>query len=172
MVDILVLSDTHLKRPADIPPIVLAQAEKSDFIIHAGDFTQIEILERLEETGEVIAVRGNMDGSAFKGRLPDKQVIKIEGVSIGIMHGAGPPHRVPYLARAAFKSASIIVYGHSHVPDVSKSGDVLMFNPGSTRDPRSFPLPTYGQIQLEGRHFKARVVRLNGEIELSLDGDF
>lgn len=58
---IAILSDTHnLLRPE-----VIEYLRGSDCILHGGDISRQEILDRLEESAPVKAVRGNNDKDGF-----------------------------------------------------------------------------------------------------------
>ena len=61
---IAVTSDTHHgDKTGNLPSLLLKELEKRnpDLILHAGDVTSAELLERLEGFAPTIAVRGNAD---------------------------------------------------------------------------------------------------------------
>ena len=66
--DIAIISDTHLPRGSRALPEACAERLRAaDLIIHAGDFSQLEVLEELKEFGPVIAVYGNTDDALSTG---------------------------------------------------------------------------------------------------------
>ena len=69
-----VISDTHGR----FPPQVEAAFADMDLIIHAGDFDTDEVLAQFKETGELKAVRGNMDHQSDLLRLPKSEVVRRE----------------------------------------------------------------------------------------------
>lgn len=147
-----VVSDTHgLLRPQIAP--VLAGVER---VLHLGDVGDASILRVLEKIAPVTAVRGNVDRSGPCGRLPETDVLLLEGHYIYMLHDIGTLHLDP--AAAKF---SAVLYGHSHKPSVERRKGVLYFNPGSC-GPRRFQLPvTVGLLTVEdGAAPEARVIDL------------
>jgi uncharacterized protein len=64
--------------------------------------------------------------------------------------------------RAAFPSAELVVFGHSHIPlDQSQPG-LRIFNPGSPTDKRRQPNRTLGVLEIaDGTLTDARIVDLD-----------
>jgi putative phosphoesterase len=129
-VKIGVLSDTHLPAPDDeLRRCVEDLFSDAAMIFHAGDLTQISVLDVFKEK-PCIAVRGNMDRGEAKG-LPGKQVVEVGGVRIGLIHGWGSPWGLENRILKEFKDVHVIVFGHTHKPtSISKNG-VFLFNPGA-----------------------------------------
>ena len=97
------ISDTHIPdRARQIPEKVLQSFENVDLIIHAGDLTTMDVINKLEETAPVVAIQGNMDRVAGLD-LPKARVIECEGVKIGVAHGEVYPRadtqQLLYLAK-------------------------------------------------------------------------
>ena len=159
MTKIGVISDTHIPTAAKtIPENLLERLEDKDMIIHAGDHEIKSALKTLQKLGEVVAVRGNMD--RFRD-LPRKMVLDIEGISIGVMHGDGPPHGLQDRIRMEFKEVDCIVYGHTHSPQNEVVDDILMFNPGSPTDKRWAPYNSFGVLDVsKGSGVRGMIVRL------------
>ena len=56
------ISDTHIPdRRVKLPEKVLETFENVDLILHAGDITSQRVIDELEKSGPVIAVKGNRD---------------------------------------------------------------------------------------------------------------
>lgn len=147
-----VVSDTHgLLRPEVIPE--LAGVEH---ILHLGDVGDPAILKSLEGVAPVTAIRGNIDHSGPCSRLPETEVLLLEGHYIYMLHDLHMLHLDP----AAAKFAAVL-FGHSHQPGIRRHKGVLYFNPGSC-GPRRFELPvTLGLLTLESNaEPKARIVDL------------
>jgi len=144
---IAVLSDTHVRSVREIPPRIVDALLGVDLIVHAGDFTTLEVLEGLRQLGEVWAVRGNMDSAELQGLLPGKELLVVEGKKIGITHGSGGPWGIERRVRAVVGKVDVIIYGHTHESKNKLVGDVLFFNPGQARD--SFGILTIGE-DIEG----------------------
>jgi len=126
-----VVSDTHgLLRPE--VATALAGVER---ILHLGDVGKASVLKALEEIAPVTAVRGNVDRDGVCGRLPETEVLLLEGCYIYMLHDLKTLHLDP----AAGKFAAVL-FGHTHVPNFYRKKGVLYFNPGSC-GPRRFELP-------------------------------
>jgi uncharacterized protein len=125
-----VVSDTHgLLRPQVLP--LLAGAE---CILHLGDVGNAKILQTLREIAPVTAVRGNVDVEGSCARLPETEVLLMDGAYIYLLHDIERLHLDP----AAAKFAAVL-YGHSHKAEIRHHKGVLYFNPGSC-GPRRFNL--------------------------------
>ena len=144
---IAVLSDTHVRSVREISPRIVEALLGVDLIVHAGDFTTLEVLEGFRQLGEVWAVRGNMDSAELQGLLPEKELLVVEGKKIGITHGSGGPWGIERRVRAVVGKVDVIIYGHTHESKNKLVGDVLFFNPGQARD--SFGILTIGE-DIEG----------------------
>jgi putative phosphoesterase len=129
---IAVLADTHVNRPEYLPKKILDAISMVDLIIHAGDFTDLQVLKELKRLREVKAVHGNMDSAELKTVLPVKEILEIENKRIGITHGSGSPWGIEERVRKMFESdrIDIIVYGHSHQSRNEVINGILFFNPG------------------------------------------
>lgn len=142
---IAVLADTHANKLEYLPKKMIKALSTVDLIIHAGDFTDVQILNELKQLGEVKAVHGNMDSRELKAVLPFKEIVEIEDKRIGITHGSGAPWGIEDRVRKVFESdrVDIIVYGHSHQSQNKTIKDILFFNPGKAAD--SFGIITIDQ---------------------------
>lgn len=135
-----VVSDTHgLLRPE-----VLPRLDGVESILHLGDVGDPQILDTLREIAPVTAVRGNIDRSGPCSRLPETEVLLIEGGYIYLLHDISTLHLDP----AAAKFAAVL-YGHSHKAEIRRHKGVLYFNPGSC-GPRRFNLAvTIGFLHMD-----------------------
>ena len=104
-------------------------------IIHAGDIGTLSVLQDLELIADVVAVRGNTDRGEGARSLKESEHLELGGNRIYIIHDLGSlPLTVPAAA------VDIVIYGHSHMPDIRYRDGVLYLNPGSA-GPRRFGLP-------------------------------
>ena len=135
-----VVSDTHgLLRPEVRPALAGVEC-----ILHLGDVGDPDILKTLATVAPVTAIRGNVDRSGPCSRLPETEVLLLEGHYIYMLHDVQTLHLDP----AAAKFAAVL-YGHSHKPHIAHRKGVLYFNPGSC-GPRRFELPVaIGMLTLE-----------------------
>ncbi len=126
-----VISDTHLSEPSkELYGLMEGVFADVSTILHAGDLTNIEILEAF--TGkEIIAVCGNMDRNNVTARLLIKEIVKVDGYRIGLIHGWGSSTGIEDKIMEKFNGVHAIVYGHTHKPANHIKNGVLMFNPGA-----------------------------------------
>lgn len=142
---IAVLADTHVNMLEDLSKKIIDALSTVDLIVHAGDFTDVQLLKELEGLRTVKAVQGNMDSRELKVMLPAKEIVEIENKRIGITHGSGGPGGIEERVRKVFESdrIDIIVYGHSHQSQNKVLEDVLLFNPGKATD-------SFGILTIDG----------------------
>jgi len=148
-----VISDTHGLLRAE----ALAALRGSQYIIHAGDVGDPQILDKLSAIAPVTAVRGNIDHGAWAQKIRATNVLEIGEVSIYVLHSLQELDLKPEAAKFA-----AVVYGHSHVPAQEVKNGVLYFNPGSA-GPRRFKLPvSVGRLIIEGGKIEAQILLLEG----------
>lgn len=160
---IAVLSDTHIPvNAADLPKQVYDGIAGAELILHAGDLLDMEVFKKLSEIAPTKAVCGNMDSGAVAARLPKKDIIKINGLSIGLIHGWGPPFGLIELVKNEFKDNKVdaIVFGHSHTPVAEVKNGVLFFNPGSPTDKIFAPYNSYGILEIENGKITPRIIKI------------
>lgn len=143
-----VISDTHgLLRPEALDAL-----RGSDFILHAGDVGDPEILDKLNAIAPVTAVRGNVDHGPWAQAIPQTNVLEAGGLSIYMVHKLDDLDLNPHAA-----GFSAVIYGHSHKPAHEYKNGVLFFNPGSA-GPRRFNLPiSVGFLTIENGEIRAEV---------------
>ena len=129
-----IVSDTHL--PQDkIKRLDRLKTYFSDvdYIIHCGDYGCSEVLHRLEKWAPVHGVWGNGDDHEIRKLLPEKRILSLGNVNIGVYHGHGENGKTVDRAYKAFEgeSVDIILFGHSHQPSLQTKHGILMVNCGS-----------------------------------------
>ncbi|MEW6170088.1 MAG: metallophosphoesterase [Candidatus Omnitrophota bacterium] len=160
---IIVISDTHIPdRAPMLPEEFLNKIKGADLILHAGDLVNLSVIEQLKSIAPVKAVWGNMDGSKVKEQLRQKEIIKLEGVTIGLIHGWGNPNNLIEVLKNEFKNEKIdiIIFGHSHRPVNTKSENILFFNPGSLTDTFFSDFASYGVIEINKNKYSAKIEKL------------
>ena len=126
-----VISDTHgLLRPEAIEAM-----RGVDHILHAGDVGDAAILDQLRQLAPLTAIRGNVDHRGPCARLPEVELIELNGHSIYMLHDVQALDLDPVAA-----GIQVVISGHSHQPLIEWKKGVLYFNPGSA-GPRRFSLP-------------------------------
>ncbi|MBI4335991.1 MAG: metallophosphoesterase [Candidatus Omnitrophica bacterium] len=159
---VVVLSDTHIPYAAeDLPKPVYHELESADVILHAGDFVEEAVLDKLKKITKTYAVRGNMDSAQLRQLLKDRLVIELGSFRIGLIHGSGSPASLLDFVSSAFKGEKVdaVVFGHSHYPINEKKEGILFFNPGSSTDKVFATYRSFGILEI-GDDIKGRIVRL------------
>jgi uncharacterized protein len=163
-VDIAIISDTHLPRGSrTLPDGCVQRLRAADLIIHAGDFSRIEILEQLKECGPVIGVHGNTDDALLRAALSESSTIPVgDALTLAVIHDAGPAQGRLRRLKARFPGAHAVIFGHSHIPLLERAPDGFqIFNPGSPTDRRRQPRHTMGVCRLEDGHVAFELIDLD-----------
>lgn len=159
---VAVISDTHLPRGARrLPEACVERIAAADLLLHAGDFSTVEVLRELEAIGPpLLAVHGNVDSAELRRLLPAERVVEAEGARIAMVHDAGP--RAGRLARLRTRfgeRADVVVFGHSHMPLHEQAEDGFqILNPGSPTERRRAPAHTMGLIRVDSGLVRCEIV--------------
>ncbi|MDP3804895.1 MAG: metallophosphoesterase family protein [Candidatus Omnitrophota bacterium] len=158
---ILVLSDTHIPRTThDFPQEIYDAIEGADMILHAGDFVEKDVLDKLKSLRPTTAVYGNMDAASLHNVLNQKEVIEVDSLKIGLIHGYGAPADLIDTVKSQFKGMDAIVFGHSHAPiNIMKDG-ILFFNPGSPTDKIFAKTNSYGILEVTGKKIEGKIITI------------
>ena len=149
---IFVMSDNH-GRVDNIRRALKAEADtKFDLAFHLGDHEHTEdAIRTIFGDVPVDFVAGNMD--SYYSALPTDVVVSKCGHRILLTHGHeyNARHGVMYMRDVAVsRDADIVIYGHTHVPDVRAFAGIWFFNPGSISFPRQEDRRcTYAVLTLE-----------------------
>ena len=158
---ILVLSDTHIPITAqDLPEQIYKEIDSVDMIIHAGDFIDLDVLEKLKSLKETKAVCGNMDPKEIRVTLNAKEIFSVGKFKIGLMHGYGAPSEIMATVRKEFDKVDVLIFGHSHAATNIKKNGVLYFNPGSPTDKIFASKNTYGILEITDKGIEGSIVEI------------
>jgi len=159
-----VLSDTHIPRACpELPAEVLEAFRGADLILHAGDLVEVKVLHDLEKLAKTTAVYGNMDEPAVRRLLGEKEIIKVNGFAIGLIHGYGPTANLMNYVKSEFKDqVDVIVFGHSHVPVNETKNGILFFNAGSPTDKVFAKYNSYGILTVTNE-IKGEIIKIDGK---------
>lgn len=145
-----------------LPAECIRRLESAELILHAGDFVRAPVLEELGRLAPVEAVAGNMDEPALIEQLPERRVVGFEGARIGMVHVPGAAAGRAARLAAAFPGCDAVVYGHTHIPEVSRVGDVWVLNPGSPTERRGAPAHSMVMLEVEAGEIRPELVTLSG----------
>lgn len=162
MVKAVVIADTHIPASGnELPDVLIEQLKKTDLIIHAGDLTELKVLDELKGFVRTEAVVGNMDSFKVRRTLPEKRILDVGNFRIGVIHGVGRPDNLINYARQRFVGEKLdcIIYGHSHRPSIDRLENIIYFNPGSPTDKVFAPYNSFGILEI-GEKLVPRIIRL------------
>jgi uncharacterized protein len=126
------------------------ELERADLILHAGDFVAASVLKDLRQFAPVEAVHGNMDEPALQEALPARRVVSVEEVRIGLVHIPGPRAGREQRLVSWFPDCGVIVYGHTHVPQLEEHRAAWILNPGSPTERRRSPSHSMAFLEVDG----------------------
>ena len=159
---IVVVSDTHGR----LDRAVLAACAGADHIIHAGDVGSGAVLEALANVAPLTAVRGNRDRGALGADLPDEGVGEVAGLRFVVAHkrrDLKTGHPDPEI-----EGLGLLVYGHTHQPELRYRGHVpgrlpvVWLNPGSCMAPLPHdPRPSMALVVVHDGEPEARIAFLD-----------
>jgi len=159
-----VIADTHIPRGARrLPEACVERLRAADLVLHAGDLTSAAFLEELRALGPPIeAVRGNMDEPALAALLPETRVVETSGPRIGMVHAPGPAVGRERRLLARFPDCAVVIYGHTHMPQVERVDGVWILNPGSPTERRRAPARTMLELWATPHEVVPTLIDLGG----------
>ena len=140
------MADTHLPtRARDLPPALWTAVDAADLVVHAGDWVDVALLDRLEQrSARLVGVYGNNDGPPLRARLPEVARLDVAGLRLAVVHETGAATGRERRCAAAFADTDVLVFGHSHIPwDSTADSGLRLLNPGSPTDRRRQPYATF-----------------------------
>jgi putative phosphoesterase len=128
-----IMSDTHDNLALVRKAIELFNQKKVEYMIHAGDYTSPFTLKLFKDLRcKYVGIFGNNDGDKLllqeraEGNIQNQPyVFTLNNRKIVVMH----EHQVAD-ALADSGHFDLVVYGHTHKPDVRKMKNTLLVNPG------------------------------------------
>jgi uncharacterized protein len=159
---IAVISDTHLPRGSRrLPEACVERIVGADLLLHAGDFSTLEVLRELEAIGPpLVGVHGNVDSADLRRVLPPERVVEAEGARIAMLHDAGPrAGRIERLRRRFGERVDLVIFGHSHLPLHERAPDGFqILNPGSPTERRRAPSHTMALVDVADDFARCEIV--------------
>ena len=147
---ILVISDTH--GDTNKAEEAIRSNKKIDLIIHLGDyFRDAQKLSNLFPEIPMEYIYGNSDFMIDD--VPAEKMLEIGGKRIFITHGHRYSVKWDYdklYKKAEEMNADVLLFGHTHIPDLIEKGRYYVLNPGSTSDPRDDSNESYAIIEING----------------------
>lgn len=156
-----IISDTH----GNLTSVrqAIAVAGSVEMWLHAGDYCT-DGNSLAEFTGlPVIASAGNCDGRSALAKIDEfiesgnRKIWLTHGHRYGVKYGLT---ELIYWGKQF--EANIIIYGHTHIPDITWQDNMMIINPGSAGEPRNRGQGTCGVLELsEGCRPQATILELS-----------
>ena len=162
-----VIADTHIPvRACHLPPEIFQHFEGASMIIHAGDLVEENVVTELEAIAPVLAVSGNMDPLSLYHKFGGKNIVSINGLKIGVVHGKGRGDFTKEWVCQMFspKYYDGVVFGHLHRPIIEKRNSYTLFNPGSPTNPRGSS-PSCGRLWEENGKLITEIISIRDGVK-------
>lgn len=125
------LSDTH----SHLEDAIFTHFDDCDEIWHAGDFGNIELVDKLKAFKPLRGVWGNIDDAKIRLEFPETLTWECEGMKVSMIHIGGYPGKYTPKGRSLILSGNphLFISGHSHILKIlpDHTHNLLHINPGS-----------------------------------------
>ena len=113
MTRVALVSDTHGR----IDDVFDKYLKECDLILHAGDYGDWSVIDKLRSFAPVKLVSGNIDSPFYRNEAPLVLRFNIEELSFLMMHIGGYPGKYSKNAKMelALQKPDVFVCGHSHI---------------------------------------------------------
>jgi len=158
------ISDTHIPAKAKaVPKKIFEVFNGASLILHAGDLTQLSVVDELEQLAPVVAVYGNMDQNEVEKRLPKINSVKVYKWKIGVIHNPGifwGTKRMKTIAKR--NNFDALIFGHTHRPSLKREEGILFVNPGSPTNPlpRFLTKPTVALLRITKEKIEPEIIEI------------
>lgn len=162
MIRVAAISDTHLPRGLrTLPERCVDLCRGADLVLHGGDVVSVAFWEELGRLGPPLrGVHGNMDEPALKQLLPAERVVEVGTARIGMVHIPGSRAGRDGRLRARFPDVDAILYGHTHMPEITRYGGMWILNPGSPTERRRAPTRAMLLLEIEDAEIRPALIEL------------
>jgi putative phosphoesterase len=158
-----ILSDSH----GFLDPRIAEAVNQCDYIVHAGDIFNAQVLEQLKPKKKLVAVAGNNDFPAFwkteeaeiVNALPKINKLELPGGLLIVEHGhrlGNHPEHDQF--RWDHSEARLIVYGHTHHRVIDQKAEPWVVNPGASGEVRTHGGPSCLVLQASEDEWKIDTV--------------
>ena len=131
MKKVLVISDTH----SYIDDRIIKYASEADYVLHAGDIGNFNVIKKLNSVSEVLFVYGNIDGNEIRSESNKFEFFKLGDLKILLTHISGktPKYNKETLIKIKEHNPDLLIAGHSHILKIQydKINQLIFLNPGA-----------------------------------------
>ncbi len=154
---ILVISDTH--GDTGKAGEAIRKNRDTDLVIHLGDYFRDAVkLSGMFPEIPFEYIYGNCD--FMTNGVPADKLLEVGGKRIFITHGHRYSAKWGYenlFRKAEEQKADILLFGHTHVPDIVGRDGYIILNPGSTSEPRGNSDESYAIVEIRDGKVSARI---------------
>lgn len=161
MKQIGLLSDTH----SFWDDAIYKHFDDCNEIWHAGDFGNLEVVEKLQAFKPLKGVFGNIDGTPIRNLFPKTLRWQCEEVSVLMTHIGGYPSK--YVAaikkELLLQPTQLFICGHSHILKImfDEAIQCLHINPGAAGIEGFHQVRTLVKLKIEGtRIYDCQIIEL------------
>jgi putative phosphoesterase len=155
-----VVSDTHRNKEY-LKKVVewLIKRHKISLLVHLGD-DYSDVMELNERYIEVLQVPGIYDDEYKNKSAPATIVETIQGLDIVLVHSLEKD-----LTREDAQRADIILYGHTHHPEIKLKEGMLSMNPGHLKNAMDKNItPTFGLLDIQDKNVNVKIIDLDFKV--------
>jgi hypothetical protein len=149
MMKLGVISDTHNNILNLNNAITILKNKGAQKIIHLGD--NYSDIDEIGEAG-ISRVPGVFSDFYQNSKISNRRIENFAGLQILITHTISShandlPDDIKPEDLIQNKKVDIILYGHTHIPDIKKEGEIIFVNPGHLKDKdKKGYSPTFGML--------------------------
>ena len=148
------ISDTHNY----LDQHVFEHFKNCDEIWHAGDFGNIELVDKLKSFKPLRGVYGNIDGNDIRSVYPEMLRFKCDEVEVLMKHIGGYPPKYNAEVKKELKEnpPQLFISGHSHILKVmyDPAFECLHMNPGAAGKQGWHKVRTLIRFVIDGEEIK------------------
>jgi putative phosphoesterase len=146
-----VISDTH----GWLRPEAIEALRGCDYVAHAGDIGDPDVITQLDRLAFVYAVKGNSDRGSWCAGLKKHLSFRVGGLACLLTHDLDHLAEDPICV-----GVGLVISGHTHTARIEHRGAVLYVNPGSAGPRRPGHQVTVCLIDIDEGQATARIVLL------------
>jgi len=161
MMQIGILSDTH----SFLDEQVFEHFNDCNEIWHAGDFGNMNVVEKLQQFKPLKGVYGNIDGAAIRQIFPEKLRWQCENIEVLMIHIGGYPKKYAPSIKNELRlnPPKLFISGHSHILKIMFDEELkcLHINPGAAGNEGWHKVRTLVKLKVDGdKMYDCQVIEL------------
>lgn len=130
-----------------------------DLLVHLGDYFRDAERVSKELNRDIIYVRGNCD---YSSSVELDRILDVASKRVMMTHGHKYRVKSDYLdlyLKALEDKIDLVLFGHTHFPEVFEKDGITFLNPGSVSSPRGTS-ETYAIVTIDEGTIQAKILKL------------